>query len=129
MSEQVPGDDPHNTGGPIEPFGAGLPAEPAEPMFQPVPHGERLQRLSQYISRKTLEGYTVVDKDEREVWVVLDKAAKPVNHVLHLLLTVFTCFIWLLIWGAMAAAQKKQSRIRASIDTYGNLLEERVNVR
>lgn len=88
---------------------------------------ERLSRLSRLISTRTLEGFSVVDRNEREVSAVLVKPGKPVNHVLHAVVSIFTCGLWAIVWIVLSMTQRRELRVRVGIDPYGNLLEERVN--
>jgi len=76
------------------------------------------------ISSRTLEGWVVVDRNERDASAVLMLAGKEVNHLLHFLVGVFTCGIWWIVWLILVLTQKKEKRVRLSIDQYGNLLEE-----
>lgn len=91
-----------------------------------LPIQERVERLSRIVAAKTLEGWTVVDRNEREAWAVLDLPGKPVNHTLHAIISIFSCGLWLIVWLILSLTQRKQQRIRVSIDSYGNLLEEKV---
>jgi hypothetical protein len=93
-----------------------------------VSNDERLERLSQIISARSLEGWNVVDRNDREVYAVLMMPGKPVNHVLHAILTLFTCLIWGIVWGVMVGTQKREQRVRLSIDAQGHLVEETVTV-
>lgn len=86
---------------------------------------EAVRRFNNYISTKTLEGYTVVDKNESGLVAVLAKQGNKVNHLLHGVLTLFTC-IWGIVWIMKASEAKKGGRIRVSIDESGNLNEEKV---
>ncbi len=47
-----------------------------EQPIQPLSWEERRERLSRIVSNKTLEGWTVVDMNERDVWAVLDLPEK-----------------------------------------------------
>lgn len=47
--------------------------------------------------------------------------APKVNHVLHLLLTIFTAGLWLIVWFFIAATQSQDSRQIVSVDAYGNV--------
>jgi YD repeat-containing protein len=89
---------------------------------------ERQERLARVVSTKTLEGWTVVDRNERDAWAILDLPGKPVNHVLHALITIFSCGLWAIVWAILALTQRRQQRVRVSIDAYGNLLEETVTI-
>lgn len=89
---------------------------------------ERTERLSRIISSRTLEGWVVVDRNERDGSAVLMSPGKPVNHVLHFLVGVFTCGLWWIVWVILVLTQKSEVRMRLSIDSYGNLLEEKMTV-
>ncbi|MFC8676728.1 hypothetical protein ACFUEN_29085 [Streptomyces griseorubiginosus] len=43
---------------------------------------------------------------------------KQQNDVLHVILTVCTCFLWLLVWASMAASNKQQ-RVAITVDQFG----------
>lgn len=101
-------------------------SQPPPPVVPPqaLPQGERSERLSRMVSSRTLEGWVVVDRNDRDATAVLMLAGKPVNHILHFLIRLFTCGIWWIVWLILALTQKKEKRVRVSIDQYGNLLEE-----
>lgn len=84
----------------------------------------RQERLSHLVSSKSLEGWVVVDRNDRDASAVLMLPGKPVNHLLHFLVGVFTCGLWWIVWLILVLTQKKEQRMRVSIDNYGNLLEE-----
>jgi hypothetical protein len=44
---------------------------------------------------------------------------KPVNHILHLLLSVFTLGFWLIVW-LVVAMTGGEKRYKLSVDEYGN---------
>ena len=75
------------------------------------------------MSRKTLEGWIIVDRNEQNAWVVLMLPDKPVNHVLHAILTIVTCLLWGIIWAIMAGNHQKEQRMRITIEPSGFLLE------
>ncbi len=93
--------------------------------MNPMDRTEAVRRFNNYISTKTLEGYTVVDKNESALIAVLAKQGDKVNHTLHAILTLVTC-IWGIVWIVKATQAKKAVRIRVSIDESGNLNEEKV---
>jgi hypothetical protein len=89
---------------------------------------ERKKRFDQYISNKALEGYIIVDKNQENLSAVLSKkGAEKINHTLHAILTLLTCFwgiVWLIKYNQAGAG--KESRIRFSIDESGNMVEEKI---
>ena len=89
---------------------------------------DRQERLSRLVSSRTLEGWVVVDRNDRDASAVLMLPGKPVNHLLHFLVGIFTCGLWWIVWLILILTQKKEQRMRVSIDQYGNLLEETITV-
>ena len=88
----------------------------------------RLHRLNEAVGRRTFEGWIVVDKNEQNATAVLMLPGKPVNHVLHAILTFLTCLLWAIVWIVMAATQKKERRMRITVDPHGILREETLTV-
>jgi hypothetical protein len=87
---------------------------------------ERKKRFDGYISTKALEGYIVVDKNSESLTAVLKKEGTQLNNTLHGIITLVTCGSWGIVWLILYLKNKKESRIRVSIDDSGNLLEEEV---
>lgn len=83
------------------------------------------KRFDDYISRKTFEGYTIMDKNSSNHSATLKKDAPTFSHTLHAILTFFTC-VWGIVWLVQWNGRTKDSRIRISFDSSGNLLEEEV---
>ncbi|MFF8482241.1 hypothetical protein ACGFZG_14930 [Streptomyces antibioticus] len=44
----------------------------------------------------------------------------PVNHVLHAILTIFTCLLWGIVWVVIAATSKQQ-RVSLTVDRTGHV--------
>ncbi|GDX65966.1 hypothetical protein LBMAG36_10330 [Chlorobiota bacterium] len=96
-----------------------------------------VQRFNDYISKKTFEGYSIVDKNEASLTAVLEK--KSLNEVkneekkfttMDIVLTIVTCGGWLIIWFIKKPTTTSSStpnlvRIRVSFDSSGNLVEEK----
>lgn len=87
---------------------------------------ERKKRFDSYISTKALEGYIVVDKNSESLIAVLKKEGTKLNNTLHGIITFITCGSWGIVWLILYLKNKKESRIRVSIDDSGNLIEEEV---
>ncbi len=45
---------------------------------------------------------------------------KPVNHILHAILSIFTCAIWLVVWFFIAQSGGERREV-LDVDPYGNL--------
>jgi len=52
------------------------------------------------------------------------RCGKSTNHVLHLLLSIFTLGIWLCIWLIVSILSRKTKSL--SVDEYGNILRQRL---
>jgi hypothetical protein len=103
-------------------------SQPPSTQAPPITPEERVERLSKIVSSKTLEGWVVVDKNDRDASAVLMLPGKPINHILHFLIGWVTCGVWWIVWAILALTHKKEQRMRVSIDQFGNLLEEKMAV-
>jgi hypothetical protein len=83
---------------------------------------ERKAALAQAIQSEVVQGGRIESQSDFQAVIVF---GKPVNHILHLILTVLTCGIWgvvwlgMLIWGG-------ENRVMVSIDDYGNVLRQKI---
>jgi hypothetical protein len=91
-----------------EPSGGPQPSEPLS-----LAHREGI--LDQTLIAMTAQKGRVETRGQTSAVVVF---GKPVNHVLHLLLTIFTCTLWGPVW-LLVAAFSGERRTTVSIDEYG----------
>lgn len=86
-----------------------------------------VQRFNEYISKKTFEGYKIIDKNEGGLTAVLEKtsASKKRFTGLDIFLTLLTSGLWLIVWFIKKPGASANERIRVSFDSSGNLLEEK----
>ncbi|EJZ08103.1 gp108 protein [Mycolicibacterium vaccae ATCC 25954] len=98
-----------------------LPSRQVPPMpisTTPVPPMERQARLQEVlaqdvaVSRGRLESVTP--------YSAVIVTGRPVNHILHLLLTVFLCGFWLPIWVLIALTGGEKRSVLA-VDQCGNI--------
>lgn len=87
----------------------------------PIDRETRLMILENEIARFAAYGYQVVSKNQEMFFCTFVKPKEKTNHVLHLLLSVFTCFIWLLIWFFVSHSSNKGESFTISVDEYGNV--------
>ena len=92
-------------------------------MTQPIVPGrlsaeQRATILQQALGDLAFRGYQVERVDQTRAIVL---AGAPINHILHLLLSVFTCGLWLPIWLLILASGGVKRRY-VHIDDYGNLI-------
>ena len=89
---------------------------------------DRQERLSRAIATKTMTGWNIVDRNDKELQAVMVFPEKPVKHIVHLIITLVTCGIWGPVWAVLALLHKGDKRVRISIDAAGNLLEEEMQL-
>jgi hypothetical protein len=93
-------------------------APPPSSTPQPISAEERRAILAQAVATQVRQGSRVETQSEFQA-VMVD--GKPINHVLHLILTFVTCLTWGLVWiGLVAMGGEK--RYSLQVDNYGNIL-------
>lgn len=81
-----------------------------------ISSSNRLNAFSNTLTDMTLRGWQVSNRDDRIFTAVLTLPAKKVNHVLHALLSLFLCGIWLIPWIWLAMTAQSEQRIKLSVD-------------
>lgn len=107
MSSELPPTPPEPT-----------PGHEAIPIPQPLSDQEQAQRLSVAVAAQVARGARVESQTQDQAIVVF---GKPVNHVLHLILTLVTCGAWALVWVILAIAGGEKRHV-VRVDQYGNVL-------
>lgn len=83
-----------------------------------LPDDRRAAIMQQALRDLQFRGYHIEAVDGARAIVV---TGTPVNHVLHVLLTVFTCGLWLPVWLLLIGLGGVKHR-HVYIDEYGNLI-------
>jgi hypothetical protein len=82
--------------------------------------------LAQRIAAAVSDGARVESQNDSTAVLVY---GNPVNHVLHLLLGVFTCGLWWLVWGFLGlTASSRNRRVVVTLDAAGRIHEERADI-
>jgi hypothetical protein len=84
----------------------------------PVPDELRRQQLQDYLSQDL--SYTRGRIESVTPYTAVVVYGKPVNHVLHLLASVFLCGLWLPVWILVAVSGGEKRRV-LSVDRCGNV--------
>jgi pyruvate/2-oxoglutarate dehydrogenase complex dihydrolipoamide acyltransferase (E2) component len=79
---------------------------------------ERKVILSQQLQTAAARGLRIQSQSDFQAVLV---EGKPVNHVLHAILTIFTCLLWGIVW-AIIAATGGEKRQMVVVDEFGNVL-------
>lgn len=95
-------------------------AMPVHPT-SPLPEQQRAQILDQALIAKAAQGGRLETRTATTGVVIM---GKPVNHILHLLLSVLTCGFWLWVWLLIAAVGGEQRRI-LTVDEFGQVRDTR----
>lgn len=88
---------------------------PSMPLKTP---DERKQLLARAIANNLAQGGMRVETQSDFNAVLVQ--GHPCNHVLHLIITIFTCLLWGPVWIVLAVTQKEKRHMLA-VDEYGNV--------
>lgn len=80
---------------------------------------QRVRLLDQAVSYRLVGRGQLVSRTEFEA--VIAYAPAPINHVLQLLLTVFTCGLWGVIWLILILAKPGEIRQVGTVDEFGRV--------
>lgn len=94
------------------------PPPPSSPGFQLLDDATRRSYLAQAVANQVRQGSRVESQMDLQA-VLVD--GKPVNHILHLILTLVTCFLWAIVW-VILVGMGGEKRYSLSVDAYGNIL-------
>lgn len=83
---------------------------------------ERKALLARAIAGHVAQGGRIESQSDFQAVLVF---GKPVNHVLHLIITLVTCLIWGIVWIVLVASAG-ESRKMIEIDAYGNVVVQRL---
>lgn len=88
-------------------------------MPQPISDMERRQILHNALVMETTQGNRVawVGVHEAHVWRMPPKT----NHLIHLLLTLFTFGLWLIVWLIVALTEPAPQLVGVAVDASGVL--------
>ena len=78
---------------------------------------ERRAILAQQLQQAAMRQMRVESTTEYQAVLV---QGKPVNHVLHAILTIFTCLLWGIVWIVLAATGGEK-RYQLIVDEFGNV--------
>ena len=82
---------------------------------------ERKAILSQHVQQAVGRGMRVDTQSDTMAVVV---SGKPVNHILHLILTIVTVGFWGIVWLILVIAGGEK-REMITVDEYGNVLKQK----
>lgn len=85
---------------------------------QPVSQTDRSRALAISIRQHVAQGWRVESQTDTDA--ILVRGGKC-NHVLHLLLSLFTVGLWVIVWFFMAMASGEH-RTSISVDEFGSIL-------
>ena len=93
----------------------------------PDPMGPELRkaRLAQAVQVEVATGGRV--ESQTDINAII-RHGKSTNHVLHVLLSIFTLGIWLCIWPIVGIVNilSRKPTMSLSVDEYGNILRQRL---
>jgi hypothetical protein len=91
-----------------------------QPAHTPLSADERKAALDNALSIAAAKGYRIESRSDYQATIV--KGHRP-NHILHLILTIITLGIWLIIW-ILVAAFGGETRRTITVHPDGRVLDE-----
>ncbi|MCX4587020.1 hypothetical protein [Streptomyces sp. NBC_01481] len=70
------------------------------------------------VNQRIASGWRVESRSETQAVLV---RGEPVNHVLHAILTLVTCFLWGIVWVVLVATNRVE-RVALTVDAQGNVV-------
>ena len=83
---------------------------------------ERKSALSQMVANVSAQGYLVESQGDFQAVII---KGKPINHALHIILSVLTAGLWLIVYGVVAATGGEKYEI-TQVDEWGNVARQRL---
>ncbi|MFJ9621859.1 hypothetical protein [Streptomyces sp. NPDC101181] len=80
---------------------------------------QRALILDWVVSRRIASGWRVESRSASQVILV---RGQPVNHVLHAILTVFSCLVWGLVWAGVTLVNRVE-RVALTVDAQGRVVQ------
>ena len=92
--------------------------------LEAVAQEERKSRLSLAVRQEVAAGGRVESQTE---YTAIVRHGKPVNHILHLILTLVTAGLWAIVWVIVSiVAASGRKAISLTVDEYGQVLREQM---
>jgi len=82
---------------------------------------QRKAILAQELQREVGRGWRIDSQSDTMAVIV---TGKPVNHVLHLILTFITLGLWAIVWLILVITGGEKRQM-VSVDEYGNVLKQK----
>jgi hypothetical protein len=89
------------------------PRPPEQIPPQQLSDDERRAWLAQQVDEHVRQGWQIESRTEN---LASSRFGKPINHVLHLLLTLVTCGVWVLVWIYLAMFQGEKHKTISTRD-------------
>jgi hypothetical protein len=83
-----------------------------------MPDDERAEILNQVLATAVARGGRVESHTRFQAVIVY---GRPVNHVLHAILTFFTCFLWSIVWLIIGSFGGERREV-LQVDPHGDLI-------
>lgn len=96
---------------------------PPPPQLFDLPPGEAISEerrtviLDWTVNEYVAQGWRLESRSPTQAVMA---RGEPVNHVLHAILTLLSCFLWGIVWIALAASNKRE-RVSLTVDQQGHV--------
>ncbi|MFK4223432.1 hypothetical protein [Streptomyces sp. NPDC019890] len=70
------------------------------------------------VNQRIASGWRVESRSETQAILV---RGEPLNHVLHAILSLVTCFLWAFVWVALSVTNRVE-RVALTVDAHGHVV-------
>lgn len=92
--------------------------------LEAVTADERKSRLALAVRQEVAAGGRVESQTD---YTAIIRHGKPVNHILHLILTIVTAGLWLIPWIVISIVSASgRKAVSLTVDEYGQVLREQM---
>jgi hypothetical protein len=131
---ETTGETPEETPATAEPTAAEPTPDPAPEAAPPAPAAavdtsspaksldERKAILDRRLSEAGAQGWRIENRSDFQATVA---QGKPIHHILHLVLTILTAGLWLIVWICLAIFGGVKRRL-LSVDDFGNIIDQKI---
>jgi hypothetical protein len=105
----------------VEPAAAAVEPPAAAPSLQKTAD-ERKAQLDAHLAALAGQGWRIENRSDFQATIA---KGHRTNHILHLILTIVTLGLWLIVWILMAIIGGEKRRL-ASVDPYGNFTTTKI---
>jgi hypothetical protein len=89
-------------------------------------NNEKISILESTVSKYISLGYTVASKNTEYFMCTVYKPEEEVNHILHFLISVITCGLWVFVWLILSSGTEPSHSVLIKVNNDGSVTAEEI---